>query len=74
MTQESAPTEAMRSETELPQSRRTRRIWGIVFVVQSVLLALALVALARGTPDAYLTSMLGRQLLPPSALAFRSSS
>ncbi len=42
------------SETELPQSRRTRRIWGIVFVVQSVLLALALIALARGTPDTYL--------------------
>jgi len=42
------------TETEAPRARWATRVWGFLALAQAVLLALALIAMARGTPDAYL--------------------
>lgn len=41
------------TETEPTASRWRTRIWGVLLIVQSILLAIALLHIARGTPDAY---------------------
>jgi hypothetical protein len=40
--------------TEVTRNRWLTRVWGVLLVGQTILLSFALIAIVRGTPDAYL--------------------